>query len=102
MRTSVLDVSRISTLRAAYAGGLSAHVVVDAVLERLVDGADGVWISHFRAAALQARAAAIEERWAPDERPPLFGVPFAVKDNIDVAGLPTTADCPAFSYSPAA
>lgn len=31
---------------------------------------------------------------------PLFGVPFAVKDNIDVAGMPTSAACPAFAYSP--
>src|SRR5207248_928464 len=34
------------------------------------------------------------------KRLPLFGIPFAVKDNIDVAGMPTTAACPAFAYTP--
>jgi allophanate hydrolase len=102
VRISTVDVSRVSTLRAAYAGGLSAHVVVDAVLDRLAArGDDGVWISRFDAATLHARAAAIEDRFPPEARPALYGVPFAVKDNIDVAGLPTTAACPAFSYSPA-
>lgn len=35
------------------------------------------------------------------ERGPLHGVPFAVKDNIDAAGFPTTAACEAFRYTPA-
>ena len=102
MQISAPDISRASALRAAYARGLSPHAVVDAVLERLATrGDDGVWISRFDAAALHARAAAIEDRWASGARPPLYGVPFAIKDNIDVVGLPTTAACPAFGYSPA-
>ena len=36
---------------------------------------------------------------SPDSLP-LYGIPFAVKDNIDLQGLPTTAACPAFSYAP--
>lgn len=31
---------------------------------------------------------------------PLWGIPFVVKDNIDVAGIPTTAACPEFAYTP--
>ena len=59
-------------------------------------GDDGVWISTVDEADLRARAAAVP----PDL--PLSGLTFAVKDNIDVAGLPTTAACPDFAYRPAA
>jgi allophanate hydrolase len=54
--------------------------------------------------SLRAEADAIAEAEALAARDkaglPLYGVPVAVKDNIDVAGLPTTAACPAFSYKP--
>jgi allophanate hydrolase len=60
-----------------------------------------VWITRVPEAEVIAAAEAIDARIAAGERPPLAGVPFAVKDNIDVAGLPTTAACPAFAYEPA-
>ena len=50
---------------------------------------------------LRAEADALAEaRGLTDATLPLYGVPLAVKDNIDVAGLPTTAACPAFAYTP--
>ena len=44
--------------------------------------------------------AASPDRQSLLQRRPLFGVPFAVKDNIDIAGVPTTAACPAFATCP--
>lgn len=49
-------------------------------------------------AVAEARAVAAEGK----SDLPLYGIPVAVKDNIDVSGLPTTAACPAFAYQPAA
>jgi allophanate hydrolase len=49
---------------------------------------------------LEARRAAAVDEAAFWRQHPLFGVPFVVKDNIDVAGLPTTAACTAFAYTP--
>ena len=46
------------------------------------------------------QARAVDARVADGERLPLAGVPFAVKDNIDIEGVPTTAACPSFAYSP--
>jgi allophanate hydrolase len=88
------------------AGGLTAAALIAEVVARIAAaGDDKVWIARAPEAALLARAAALDRRAGrePDllARLPLFGIPFAVKDNIDVAGLETTAACPAFAYRPA-
>ncbi len=55
-----------------------------------------VWITLVEAERSVARAAELESA-GDTQMLPLYGIPFAVKDNFDVAGLPTTAACPAFS-----
>ncbi len=82
----------------------SAADVIGDVLERLAiydKVQDAVWISRFDPGQLRAAAATVDARIAAGEVLPLAGVPFAIKDNIDVAGLATTAACPAFAYVPA-
>ena len=54
-----------------------------------------IWITRLADATIRARAAALAAE-GPRGRP-LWGVPVAVKDNIDIAGLPTTAACPDFA-----
>jgi len=77
--------------------------VIEELLARIAaHGDDHVWIGRVPEAALRARASALDEaqRKGNAAALPLFGVPYAVKDNIDVAGLPTTAACPDFAYVP--
>ena len=88
----------LGALAAAYAGGLDPARVMREIGRRLEAVDDpGIFIDRFPAEALEAMAAALGPY---DPARPLWGVPFAVKDNIDVAGLPTTAGCPAFAYMP--
>jgi allophanate hydrolase len=90
----------ISSLREAYRGGLSPREVIAAVCDRVADAADNpIWIATVARDKLLAQAEALAGAGAVDSLP-LYGVPFAVKDNIDVAGMPTTAACPDFSYIP--
>jgi len=75
--------------------------VARAVAARIAaQDAEGVWISLASEEALLEAARAVEARHRAGEDLPLYGIPFGVKDNIDAAGLPTTAACPAFSYVP--
>ena len=98
----------VKKLLEAYAGRtLTPTRTIASTLAR-IDESDRpeVWTFRLPVAEIEARARALEAQWHEEgsaifERMPLFGVPFAVKDNIDVAGLPTTAACEPFSYTPA-
>src|ERR1700712_5281338 len=82
------------------AGAMSPARTVARSFQRIRDHNDpAVFISLRDEADALAEAEALTRKDAAQL--PLYGVPFAVKDNIDVLGLPTTAACPAFAYQPA-
>ncbi len=87
------------------AGATTALERATAALAR-IEAYDAVqpqtWISKRSPQAVLAAASEIDARLAAGETLPLAGLTCAVKDNIDVAGLPTTAACPAFGFDPAA
>src|SRR5271166_2994052 len=89
----------IAKLMAAYAEGKSVQSTIEEAYERIARHDDPAL---FIALRPKSDALTIAQRLQEEgsDGKPLFGVPFAVKDNIDVAGLPTTAGCPAFSYRP--
>ena len=94
------------TLRSLYrAGQLAPTEVVRAVYDRIATrGEDHVWIHLCAREQVLAQARQLERRQSQSPQAwaelPLYGLPFAIKDNIDVAGLPTTAACPQFAYTP--
>ncbi len=89
----------ISLAAAHRTGSLALRRTIERSFERIdAVGDPAMFIALRDQADLLAEAEALGKRDGVDL--PLYGVPVAVKDNIDVAGLPTTAACPAFSYTP--
>ncbi|TPP05886.1 allophanate hydrolase [Rhizobium glycinendophyticum] len=98
MIPAILD---LASLKALYAGGLSPLDLVEEVIARRKASDDpAIFITQTPDDDLRAAANALVANAPQPNSLPLWGIPFAVKDNIDVAGLPTTAACPAFAYSP--
>ena len=92
---------RLDSVRAAYQDGRQTpRQLILALREKAaaLNPDYHLFIHLLSAAELEPYLAALEHRDLNDL--PLYGVPFAIKDNIDLAGIPTTAACPAFAYTP--
>ncbi|MDB5357932.1 MAG: allophanate hydrolase [Phycisphaerales bacterium] len=90
----------IQTLLSRYrSGAWSPTAVLGEVLRRIEAHADpAVWIDRLTREEVMTQVNEAESRRESGVPQPLLGVPFAVKDNIDVAGRVTTAACPDFAY----
>lgn len=90
----------ISTLQASYASGeLTPRKLVKELLQKIA-AADNpaVWIYPLTEAELEPYLQRLES--SDPSTLPLYGIPFAIKDNIDLACVPTTAACEAYGYTP--
>jgi allophanate hydrolase len=92
---------RLGALNAAYSNGaLTPRQLIPALREQALalNPEFNLFIHLLSEAELEPYLAALDGKTAAEL--PLYGVPFAIKDNIDLAGVPTTAACPAFAYLP--
>jgi len=90
----------IHELLPLYRGGQAKPSdVIAEVYDRVGRETQPVWISVIPRETAMARARELESAPAAAGLP-LYGIPFAIKDNIDLAGVPTTAGCPAYAYTP--
>ena len=95
----MIRLDSISKLRERYEKGqIHPQEVVDFARMRALDAHDAVWIHVLDESTLTNYLERIES--LDFDSSPLWGIPFAIKDNIDLAGVPTTAGCPEFAYAP--
>ena len=94
----------ISDWQEAYRNGATPAQLLNELVRGLTPESDPAWISTVTPAVLAAQLAHLDASLAAAggdlTKLPLYGVPFAAKDNIDAAGFETTAACPAFAYTP--
>jgi len=90
----------IQSLKEAFAGGLDVEAFYIDLLSKVDAGDPKVWISRMSEAQIKPYLDRLQE--VPVESLPLWGIPFVIKDNIDLIDLPTTAACPDFQYQPKA
>src|ERR1700722_6563628 len=96
-----IDISfDLTTLRRAYVEGtVTPDQVAMEALRRLDDTRfPNVWIEKIGRTKLLELVQALPAK--PTDELPLYGVPFAIKDNIDLAGIKTTVGCPHFAFQP--
>ena len=98
MLPPMLDFAR---LRALYASGVSLFDVADALAARMAAADDtAIFITKIDRDGLRRQVEDLVRLSPEPNSLPLWGMPFAVKDNIDVADVPTTAGCPSYAYTP--
>ena len=77
---------------------LTPYELVDEILKRAEENKDkNIWIVAPSRELMEKYISKLPPR---SEDKPLWGIPFAIKDNIDLEGVPTTAACPEYSYMP--